>query len=84
MKSIQRHQINRQLKKLIHLKKDNLEDSDISLEILIQCRSITAKIIRENGDAFLPIFIRIEKEIEEEKKRNNYKDIALQIAENER
>ncbi|GAA3643703.1 hypothetical protein [Flavivirga jejuensis] len=82
MKAIEEQRIKIQLEKILYLKKENLVDTDITLKLLIQCRNIMAKIIKEHGNEFLPIFIRIEKEIEQKKKDNHFKNKALQIAEN--
>ena len=45
---------------------------------------IIAKIVRDYGDKYLPIFQRIHDEVERRKANQGLKDIALQIAQNER
>ena len=41
-----------------------------------------AEIVQRYGDIYLPLFIRILKEIEERKTQQSYKEIALQMLNN--
>lgn len=53
-------------------------------EMLEKAYSIMAKIIRDHGDKYLPIFKRLHEERELRKAKQDLKNIALQVAQNMR
>jgi len=59
--------------------KMNLKSGDITLELLDEAYKASAEIVKLHGDKYLPIFIRMHKEIEQRKNNQFYKEIALQI-----
>ncbi len=56
------------------------ETNTVTDEMLERAYTIIAKIIRDHGDKYLPIFKRIHEEREARKANQDLKDIALQIA----
>ncbi len=60
--------------------KINLKSDDITIELLEEAHKASAEIVKRHGDNYLPIFIRMHKEIEQRKNNQSYKEIALQIA----
>ena len=63
-------------------KRKRLTEGDITMELLKEVSLVMAEIIERYGDIYLPIFIRILKEIEERKNQQSYKEIALQMLNN--
>lgn len=59
-----------------------LSEADITLELLNEVCLIMAEIVQIYGDRYLPIFIRILKEVELKKEQQKYKEIALQMLSN--
>jgi len=55
----------------------------VTLEELHQARRIAAKIVKRDGPAFLPIFERLDLEIESEKSKDEKLSRALSFAEEE-
>ncbi|WP_303316866.1 hypothetical protein Q4Q34_08660 [Flavivirga abyssicola] len=64
------------------MKRKKLNKDDITMELLQEASLIMAEIVQKYGDIYLPIFIRILKEIEKEKSNQSYKEIALQMLNN--
>jgi hypothetical protein len=60
-----------------HKKKGSNIVTDEELE---ECYHIMARIIRDHGDVYLPIFKRLHEERELRRKNNDLKSIALRIA----
>lgn len=56
--------------------------SDITLDLLYYCRAVMANVVKENGDDYLPIFIRIQNSIAEHEEVEKHKRIALQLVDN--
>jgi len=48
--------------------------------MLEQAYTIMAKIVRDHGDVYLPIFKRLHEEREARKARQDLRNIALQVA----
>lgn len=61
-------------------KKYKLYKGEITLGLLYDCRKIMADFIVREGDIFLPIFSRIQDEIQLKEKQQADKELALQIA----
>lgn len=57
-----------------------MKDEDVSLQDLIKARDKCAYIIAKYGQQYLPLFERLEKEIEIREERQKYLDKALKIA----
>jgi len=68
---------------ILPLIKPNLTNADITIEFLQENYKIIASIIEQYGDIYLPIFIRIHKEVEQRKEYKSFKEIALQVAVND-
>lgn len=60
-----------------------LRREDVTLYLLKDVQKISAEIVKQHGDLYLPVFIRIHEEIEKRKNNQSYKQIALQIALND-
>lgn len=60
-------------------KRKTLNEKDITMELLQEVSLTMAEIVQRYGDLYLPIFIRILKEIEKQKNQQSYKEIALQM-----
>lgn len=56
----------------------------ITEEVLEEAYRIMARIVRDYGEKYLPIFKRLHEEREIRKAKQELKDIALQIAQNMR
>lgn len=54
--------------------------NSVTDEMLEQAYIIMAKIIRDHGEKYLPVFNRLHKEREARKAKQDLKNIALQIA----
>lgn len=52
----------------------------VSDDEIEECYSIIAKIIRDHGDTYLPIFKRVHEEREKRKTMQDLKSIALRVA----
>ena len=63
----------------IRKKRKNLKEEEITMELLQEASVTMAEIVQRYGDMYLPIFIRILKEIEKRKEQQSYKEIALQM-----
>lgn len=63
----------------IQSKRKMLNEKDITIELLQEVNLTMAEIVQRYGDLYLPIFIRILKEIEKQKSQQSYKEIALQM-----
>lgn len=61
--------------KIVHIEKD-----DITIELLLDCYHIVARIVERYGDTYLPIFIRLHKEIENRKEHDRMMGYALAMA----
>lgn len=57
-----------------------MKDEEVSLQDIIRARDKCAYIIAKYGQQYLPIFERLEKEIEIREERQGYLDKALKIA----
>lgn len=55
-------------------------DKKVSDEMLERAYAVMARIIRDHGDKYLPIFKRLHEEREMREAKQGLKDIALQIA----
>ncbi|MDH7911356.1 hypothetical protein [Winogradskyella sp. SYSU M77433] len=60
-------------------KRKTLRQEDINIELMQEASLIMAEVVKLYGDAYLSIFVRILKEIEQQKEKQNYKKIALQM-----
>lgn len=68
---------------LYHIKPANIKPENISKELLDQSLKVIADIVRIYGNPYLPLFIKIHKEIERRKAELSYQEIALQISKND-
>ncbi|MEM1258950.1 MAG: hypothetical protein AAF849_00735 [Bacteroidota bacterium] len=75
--------LKRQLKKVIPNHRVLLSKADITLELLQDASMVMAQIVEKYGDLYIPIFARVIDEIEDRKKNQSYKEIALQMLDNE-
>lgn len=57
-----------------------MKQRTVSDEDLAKAYKIMAKVIRDHGDKYLPVFQRLHEEMETRKSKQGLKDIALQIA----
>lgn len=53
---------------------------DISLEEIIEARDKVARIIVKYGERYMPIFIRLDEEVEKRKEYNRYLEKVRRIA----
>ncbi len=67
------------MKVIIPQKRKQLTQEDITIELLQEASLVMAEILQQYGDIYLPIFIRVLKEIEKRKHQQSYKEIALQM-----
>lgn len=79
MKASELEQQRKRIEKALPFKKYNYKPEEITIELLEKARMISAKIVEKYGDAYLPIFIRVQNEIELRKSQQSYKEIALQL-----
>ncbi|MEM6813271.1 MAG: hypothetical protein AAF600_02640 [Bacteroidota bacterium] len=75
--------LQRQLKKVIPTHRVVLSKANITLDLLQDASMVMAQIVEKYGDLYIPIFVRIIDEIEDRKKNQSYKEIALQMLDNE-
>ena len=68
--------------KMIKSKKRTIKESGITMDLLQEASMTMAEVIQRHGDLYLPIFVRILKEIEMRKEQQSYKEIALQMLSN--
>jgi hypothetical protein len=63
--------------------RDIIRREDITLDMLVQIKKISAEIVKLQGDAYLPIFIRIHEEVNKINEYNSYKELALKTIDKE-
>lgn len=73
--------IQQQFKKAKPFKKFSFSRSDITIELLEKARAISAQLVKEYGDGYLPIFICLHDEIQKKNNQLSYKKMALQLLE---
>lgn len=83
MKPIEIEQQQKRIEKAIPFRIFNYTSEEITPELLNEAKLIAAKILRRYGDSYLPLFIRVQNEIEVRKNQMVYKEIALQLLEND-
>ena len=58
------------------------EEKDITDDMLIECYTVMAHIVKAHGDHYLPIFERLHSEIENRNAKRKLLDTALQVSKN--
>lgn len=66
----------------LSFKRQSIQRKNVDVKMLEQVQRIIASVVVKHGDNYLPLFIRINGEVEKRKKEVSYRDIALQIASN--
>ena len=59
---------------------DEIKNSELTTERVMQAKIIAAKIVATHGDAYLPLFTRLEEEVERLSKDKEAIERALEIA----
>ena len=55
-------------------------DSELTIERLERCLKVSAKVVSIHGDKYLPLFVRINRELEEMRNKKMMMDLANKIA----
>lgn len=57
-----------------------LEEEDITYELVYDCYVFTAKLVKERGKKFLPLFERMQKELKKYEQEEELINQALRVA----
>lgn len=79
MKAIEFEQQQKRIKKALPFKIYKYSSEEITLELLKEARLISAKVVERYGDSYLPIFVRVQNEIDLRKSHQSYREKALQL-----
>ena len=60
--------------------KDETNNNELTLERVIRAKKLAAKIVAAHGDAYLPYFTRMEREVEKLSKKKEAFERAMEIA----
>ena len=59
-----------------------IQDKDVTDDLLEECYVMIARIVKQHGEEYLPIFERLHTEIEERKSRKKLIELAHNVSEN--